>query len=375
MKRMAVRALTSALVICSGSAMAEHAAVPASPYLGAQYAFEINDSDRRSDNGHGFQITFGMPLFDLEHYTTELSFYAVGRERDIDGSDDYQNALSLDILRHFGSFGWPDAMGGVIPSFQPFVLLGAALVEEDVAGDNHYHAGANVGAGALFDLGYRGLALRTEARLLAQFNDRSVTTEDALFDYRLMVGLQAPLTIFFPATAEAAPVPAAPECEVAGVDPETGRSDCDVDSDYDGVADAIDECPGTLPGTVVDPKGCPVELTAQVIKGVNFETDSAVLLTDSKAILDETAKSLMAMQDPNLLVEIGGHTDPIGTRDYNLKLSQQRAEAVRQYLISKGVPAEQLKAQGYGESQPVADNESDEGRARNRRVEFRIILR
>lgn len=374
MKRMAIRALSSALVFCSGTALADHSETPVSPYLGAQYAFEISDGDRDSDNGHGFQITFGMPLFDLPHYTTELSFYAVGRERDIDGNDDYQNSLSIDVLRHFGSYGWPEAMGGRVPAFSPFVLLGAALVEEDVAGDNHYHAGVNAGVGALMDLGFRGLALRTEARVLAQLNDRSVPSEDALFDYRLMVGLQAPLSIFF-APAAAVEMPAPADCEIAVVDPETGRSDCGVDSDNDGVADASDECPGTLPGSVVDPKGCPVELTAQVIKGVNFELDSAVLLPESKLILDETAKSLKAMQDPNLLVEIGGHTDPIGTREYNLKLSQQRAEAVRQYLISKDVPAGQLKAQGYGETQPVADNETDEGRARNRRVEFRIILR
>lgn len=370
--RSNARAAIAAVLLFSGAASAEHVVQP-SPYLAGQYAFELNDGDRDSDNGHGFQLTFGMPLFNLEHYTTELSYYAVARERDIDGNDDYQSTLSLDLVRQFGRFGWQDQVSW-LPAFQPFALAGAALVEEDVRGDKHYHAGLNAGVGALVDLGFRGLAVRTEARALAQLNDRSVDTEDALFDYRLMVGLQAPLTIFFPPTETVAPAPI-DDCAVAVVDPLTGRSDCDTDSDRDGVADGIDECPGTLPGTVVNPQGCPVDLTAQVIKGVNFETDSAVLLPESKAILDETAMSLKAMEDPNVLIEIGGHTDPIGTKDYNLTLSQQRAESVRQYLVGKGVEGSRLQARGYGESQPVASNDTEAGRAQNRRVEFRIILR
>ena len=81
------------------------------------------------------------------------------------------------------------------------------------------------------------------------------------------------------------------------------------------------------------------------------------------------------MNDPNLLIEIGGHTDDRGSALYNERLSQARAESVRQYLIGRNVSADQLTAKGYGASQPLADNDTEAGRAENRRVEFRIVLR
>ena len=88
-----------------------------------------------------------------------------------------------------------------------------------------------------------------------------------------------------------------------------------------------------------------------------------------------TARALKGMNDPNLLIEIGGHTDDRGSVSYNERLSQARAESVRQYLIGRNVSADQLTAKGYGASQPLADNDTEAGRAENRRVEFRIVLR
>ena len=106
-----------------------------------------------------------------------------------------------------------------------------------------------------------------------------------------------------------------------------------------------------------------------VLEGVNFQTNKAVLLEESAQILDRVAESLIAHPDVN--VEVGGHSDADGSEAYNLKLSQRRANAVRDYLITKGVPAGQLTAKGYGESLPVADNTSPEGKAANRRVELK----
>ncbi|WP_234981488.1 OmpA family protein [Fontimonas thermophila] len=97
------------------------------------------------------------------------------------------------------------------------------------------------------------------------------------------------------------------------------------------------------------------------------------MLTEaSRKILDEVAESLK--NQPNVRVEIGGHTDSIGNDAYNHILSQQRAEAVRQYLISRGVSGDRLVAMGYGEFRPVASNETPEGREQNRRVEFKLIV-
>lgn len=106
-----------------------------------------------------------------------------------------------------------------------------------------------------------------------------------------------------------------------------------------------------------------------ILRGVNFEFDKAVLLADSKLILDRVAASLIA--HPEVKVEVAGHTDSDGSDAYNLKLSDRRAKSVRDYLITKGVPAARLTANGYGESRPTADNTTVEGRAENRRVELR----
>jgi outer membrane protein OmpA-like peptidoglycan-associated protein len=105
-----------------------------------------------------------------------------------------------------------------------------------------------------------------------------------------------------------------------------------------------------------------------VLRGVNFATAKAVLIGDSKQILDRVAASLI--EHPDVRIEVAGHCDSQGAEEYNLKLSDLRANAVRNYLIEKGVAADRLVARGYGETQPIADNDTAEGRAENRRVEL-----
>ena len=106
-----------------------------------------------------------------------------------------------------------------------------------------------------------------------------------------------------------------------------------------------------------------------ILEGVNFLVNKAELFENAKKILDMVATSLIA--HPEVNVEVGGHTDADGSDAYNLKLSDKRAKAVQDYLVKKGVPAAQLTAKGYGETQPVADNTTPEGKAKNRRVELK----
>lgn len=138
------------------------------------------------------------------------------------------------------------------------------------------------------------------------------------------------------------------------------------DKDIDGVADSQDVCPGTLTGAVVDPRGC---ASSWILQGVRFEHDRDILTTDSKVILDQVASQLIA-QKTERRIQIMGHTDASGPTSYNRQLSQQRAEAVLNYLVSKGVDSAKLSAVGRGESQPIADNATAEGRSKNRRVEL-----
>jgi outer membrane protein OmpA-like peptidoglycan-associated protein/outer membrane protein W len=124
-------------------------------------------------------------------------------------------------------------------------------------------------------------------------------------------------------------------------------------------------CPDTPPGVRVGPMGCPCEMTVQL----QFKFDSADLTEDDQQKLDRAADTLKRLHWVSGTIE--GHTDSIGTAEYNQKLSERRAETVRQYLIGKGVGDERMKAAGYGETKPIADNATAEGRAENRRVVMR----
>lgn len=149
------------------------------------------------------------------------------------------------------------------------------------------------------------------------------------------------------------------------------RFGCARDADGDGVTDDRDQCPATIAGLSVDSKGCPSAFqagTPLTLVGVNFQTGKAVILPASQGILDQVAQSLI--DNPDVNVEVGGHTDSQGAEAANLRLSQARANAVREYLIGKGVDGGRITAMGYGESKPVESNTTANGRAANRRVEL-----
>lgn len=144
------------------------------------------------------------------------------------------------------------------------------------------------------------------------------------------------------------------------------------DLDGDGVLNEHDKCPNTRPGAVVDLDGCEVEAVIE-LDGVHFDFDKATLRPDAKAILNEAA-ALLAKHE-RVVVEVAGHTDSTGPEDYNQGLSERRAQAVQDYLVEKGVRASRLSSKGYGESMPVASNDTKEGRAENRRVELIVLDR
>ncbi len=145
---------------------------------------------------------------------------------------------------------------------------------------------------------------------------------------------------------------------------------CPLDTDKDGVADYKDMCPGTPLGTVVDEAGCPLKGEKILsLTGVNFAFDKAVLTPNAETVLEE-AVTLLKNSDSVIEVRVEGHTDSVGTEAYNQKLSQERAQAVVAYLVTRGVKERSLNAVGMGETSPEADNSTAEGRAANRRVDF-----
>jgi len=179
---------------------------------------------------------------------------------------------------------------------------------------------------------------------------------------------------------------AALKVRVAAV--ETAVSDLKKDSDGDGVSDQFDKCPNTPAGTVVDGSGCPlvipppIDTSLFVRKGtpmanagmvkayanIQFEFDSSVLKTESYPILDATAADLKSTGSG---AELDGFASSEGTAAHNLRLSKDRANSVKTYLVNSGVAAKKLKVKAFGETHPVADNSTEAGRILNRRVEFK----
>jgi len=151
----------------------------------------------------------------------------------------------------------------------------------------------------------------------------------------------------------------------------------DLDNDLDGIVDSLDNCPDT-PG-VASENGCPkskpeakeIKRGRVILRGVDFTRGNTVLSAASMEILDQVYESLMAYKEIKL--EIQAHTDNLGNYDSNLRISQSRADACRDYLIQKGIDSQRLRATGKGQNEPIADNSSAHGQQLNNRIELHRI--
>jgi OOP family OmpA-OmpF porin len=241
-----------------------------------------------------------------------------------------------------GSFQGQDTRAGVAVG-SPYV---AKLNESDSSGVFLW----GLGASYTFD---ERVSLRLEYDNIADVAEVGNNKSDV---ERFTLGL----VYRFGHAEEAVPVVAAAPVAVAAAEPEK----CS-DQDGDGVCDADDKCPNTPAGDRVGPFGCSCDVTIRT----HFAFDSAVLTAQDKAQLDAVAVRLKELQ----FVEgtATGHTDNIGTAEYNMGLSERRAQAVVDYLAAKGVYPGRIKPIGMGLSKPIADNATAEGRAQNRRVTIR----
>jgi OOP family OmpA-OmpF porin len=138
---------------------------------------------------------------------------------------------------------------------------------------------------------------------------------------------------------------------------------CPLDSDGDGVPDYLDKCPNTPKGATVDARGC---WTYAAV--VMYDFNSATIKSEAYPMLDEAV--LILKENPEMKVEIDGHTDNKGSAAYNMTLSERRAKSVKKYFVDQGVEAERLTTKGFGLTKPAASNDTKEGRAKNRRVEL-----
>ena len=220
---------------------------------------------------------------------------------------------------------------------------------------NDYHLLAGLG----LEYGFRnGLGLRGE--LVAHETDAKYAQLGLVYRFGSAGGRR-------PAPRVSVPTPAAPTVAAPTVEQPAVR--VPLDSDADGVSDAVDACPTTGPGVPVNDSGC--ALFNGVIEGINFESGSDRLTADAQQILNGVASTLGNY--PEIRVAVEAHTDNQGSADSNLQLSKRRAIAVARYLVERGVEGPRLQPQAYGESQPRETNATAAGRARNRRVEFQVV--
>lgn len=323
-------------------------------YIAPMATYVLSDDSRHADDGIGGTLAAGLPL----GQSAQIELRATYLEYDLDDGD------STDITG--GGFGVNLFLGGP----------GGPYLHGDVMGGDTTLF--NLGLGWDFLLG-KSLAIRAEALWHTESNtdDNGQEFREPLFN----LGLKIP---FGRAPEPPPPPPPAPVVVVPPPPPAAVCSD-GADNDGDGLIDFPEDpgcesgddgdetdpprCEAPQPGQAVALDGCAVGDTI-VLRGVNFDFDKSSLTVNAKSILDGVAEALT--KRPDIKVEIGGHTDAKGSDEYNAALSERRAKSVRQYLIQRGIGSDRMTTRGYGESLPVADNTTDQGRELNRRVELKV---
>ena len=319
-------------------------------YVAPSIVYTDDDGDRLIDDAvSGGQVQVGREMG--EHLALEGLF----GYHDIDGFPGQEHLeLGFNVIGNF----LPDSL------FSPYVIGGIGYLRADVgtpdfggsppADSTANNATATGGLGLKIRFGDSPWSLRAEWRVRHAFD-----SDNSLTDQIVSLGIQYNF-----GGRSAAPMVAASEPETdagAGV-----IAAAPVDSDGDGVANDRDQCPGTPAGVKVDANGCEIV----ELKSIYFGFDSDVLLATAKRMLDESASILR--RNPDVQVEIVGYADSRGPESYNMKLSERRADAVRDYLEQAGVDSTRMTTRGYGESHEDASDMSAAGLAASRRVELRM---
>lgn len=358
--KTATRAALAATLI--GLALPLHAEefLDKRPYVSPLFAYTFDEKDRNSEEGLGYYFGGGKAL--NKYWNAELgTFYS--RFNDTAGAPGAR-------WREYGMKVDGQFFYSREKSFSPYFGIGAGIQRTDVLGtgvkDTQPLVDAGLGFISWIDVAGYDVGLRGDARYRWAFLDKIEEAglgPDQLNEPIIKVGLVLPVGAKL-ATASTAAAAAA------------GASKT-LDSDGDGVPDALDRCPGTARGTVVDANGCPRDAGAAAagaerqFDDVLFEFDSSSLTAAGQAILDSAAETVNSGAYKSLRVNISGHTDWIGSEGYNQALSERRANTVRSYLVKKGVDASRISTFAYGETTPKGDNNTDAGRASNRRAEIK----
>ena len=299
-------------------------------YVAPMFSYVLADDARHTDDGIGGAIAIGKRF--TPHWELELR----GQYLQYEG-EGVQSGLLCGLLGTCPAYPDQEIYAGGIGANLYLSPNGAGLYlhGDAMAGDATVY---NIGAGFDFGNASGGVSLRVEA-LYHIDDDAGVEETQFNLGFRIPFGQRT--------VAVAEPVPVVAVVPPMEPPPPPPPPPCDLTFEGCNEGDSF------------------------VLRGVNFEFDQARLTVNAKALLDPVAEALVAR--PHLQIEIQGHTDDRGSDRYNQKLSEQRAQAVVEYLVLKSITASRLSARGFGESVPIADNATDEGRELNRRVELKVV--
>lgn len=317
-----------------------------------QFAGNYQDNGLYTGAGIGIELTPTIAL-ELEYGETDSDALNV--------NGDKANGLDFEQKSYSGNFtiGTETFSGYTNSPFKPYVLIGAGQSKTSlVDGDNKYTSKdtiGNLGLGAYYRIN-DVLSLRGEGRAIYNF-------DNDWWEGLALAGLNVVLGGHL--------APAAPVVEPIPVEPAPVIL-IDGDDDQDGVLNSVDKCPGTPLNVVVDADGCPREITVddalRMELRIFFDNDKTVIKDQYKPEIQKVAEKMN--EYPNSTASIEGHASKTGpSARYNQRLSEARANAVKSMLVNQfGVAPQRISTVGYGYDRPIADNNTAEGRAMNRRV-------
>jgi len=297
------------------------------------------------------------------HFTNKYSFELGYNLHDFDESAINAKVYDLALLYQCGTYA----------RFSPVIGLGLGAVELQNYNPSSFKLGARAILGFEYSLSeYLSAGIRAEYQRIGKMsssNNSSLRTVNVLTPKFI-------ITWYFGGANDALQEVAAPVKEVVKdvpvVEPEVVTKVEEVkkeptDSDHDGVMDDEDKCPNTEANVVVNNYGCKKEEKAVVTLNVQFAAGKSIVDSQYDSQVEELAKFMIA--NPNTKVSIEGHTDNKGKENFNVKLSETRAKAVMEQLVSKyKIEGLRLTSKGFGSATPIADNNTEDGRQKNRRV-------
>jgi OOP family OmpA-OmpF porin len=319
----------------------------------------------------GWSLANGFrPELELDYRRNNLYHDTIGRQNGYDNADSALANLWYDLKAPSGFFSTfhPYLGGGLgaVRSYDQYATLGAFRLSDNYATEFAYQAGAGLGYDVTphlsLSVDYRHLwSNRGEFHAPAGLPlspsypiEQRYLANTAMLSVRYFFGVK---------TAALAPV-----ASMAPPPPPSEPAPPPEPSPPPPIVAATPPC-NPPPGFQVD-VNCHIVEQTLIVRAVDFKTNSMMLTEPAQETLDQIAPALEAQ--PELRVEIQGYTDSTGPDEYNLKLSQRRADAVSEYLRTKGVPDASLTAHGYGKADPIASNATRDGRAQNRRVSFQV---